>query len=150
MLNPEERYNIWQGYKERAAKFLSDVEDDLEYKYAPYRKSEADKDVPAVRRLFGMLAEISAYLERHAEELDAEYSDFEDEQVNLRDFYDAWELSLCPVVMRESRIANFPFGKGYAWKNIARFKEERGISRTDTEQAISLWRMARKLEAAGA
>ncbi|MBQ7220738.1 MAG: hypothetical protein IJS28_07150 [Synergistaceae bacterium] len=102
MLNPEERYNIWQDYRERASKFFSDVEDDLDYKFSPYRQSEADKDTPVVRRLFDMLADVSAFIERHANELEQEYSDWAEMQSNLSRCFTAWECGLCPEFMLHS------------------------------------------------
>lgn len=138
MLNPDDRYYIWDTYKERISRLLSDVEDTLHYRFAPFSKSEADPDTPAMRKLFDMLADLGAFVEQHTDEVCRQYSDWEDEQINLKRSFCAWKSGLCPAVMRETNIFTEDF------VNIANLKQGTGISSSDTEQSVSLWQMQRK------
>lgn len=136
MLNPDDRYYIWDTYRERVSRLFTDVEDTLHSRFAPFNQSEADKDTPAVRKLFDMLADLDAFVESHTEKVRIEYEAWEDERVNLERSFSAWELGLCPDVMRHVWTGDFA--------KIAALKQVKGISREDTEQAVALWRAQRK------
>ena len=138
MLNPDDRYYIWNTYRERVSRLFTDVEDVLHSRFAPYNQSEADKDTPAMRKLFDMLADLDAFVERHTEEVYRQYSDWEDAQINAERSFSAWELGLCPEVMRYAKVWAGDFAK------IAKLKHVKGISREDTEQAVALWQAQRK------
>ena len=139
MLNPEERYDMWKTYKELAKEFFSAVEEDLDYKFAPCYQSEADKDTPNVRKLFGILESLSDFIKAHCEELEIEVDEYETISANLYRNFDAWSYGLCPQVA----------GKIYHgfYEDIARFKQTREISQEDTEQAVSLWKASQKVRA---
>lgn len=138
MLNPDDRYYIWDTYRERVSRLFTDVEDTLHSRFAPFSQSEADKDTPAMRKLFDMLADLDAFVSRHADEVHAEYSAWEDEQINLDRSFSAWQLGLCPEVMRHAKVWTGDFAK------IANLKQEKAISKEDTEQAVSLWRQRKQ------
>ena len=72
MLNPDDRYYIWQKYQEKARKFFGLVEDDLLYQFAPRKQSEADKDTPNVRKLFDILEGLYDFINAHCEELEVD------------------------------------------------------------------------------
>lgn len=74
MLNPKQRYELWEDYRERITELFRDVEDDLHSEFAPYDQSEADKDTQKVRRLFDMLADLSAFVVMHTDELEEEFT----------------------------------------------------------------------------
>ena len=78
----EQRLCIWQGYKERAQNFWSDVEDDLHFKFAPHFSNDDDKDTPNVRKLFNLLCDVSQFIETHADELENEFETYELEASN--------------------------------------------------------------------
>ena len=74
MLSPERRLELWSDYRKRISDLFNDVECDLHEQFAPYSQSEADKDTASVRKLFDMLADVSAYVDRHTYELEDETS----------------------------------------------------------------------------
>ena len=132
MLNPSKRYEHWERYTERIRNLFSDVEDDLNIKFTPYN-TEPDQDTPAVRKLFDMLADITAFAEKHTGELRKEADEWEDEQEKEYCLYEAWENRLCPIVMLATNEwpGNFHL--------IAMLKHRDGMDRRDTEQAVALW-----------
>ena len=138
MLAAEERFSIWESYKERVRELFIDVESDLDGKFAPYRFEngklvEADKDTPEMKKLFDLLNRAHA-----------EYSEWEDEQLNLQRSFEAWSLGLCPEAVKD--IPNMPeFGEGYAYDKIAELRQSSGISKEDTEHAVELWKAHRRL-----
>ena len=138
MLNPDDRYYIWDSYRERVSKLFRDVEDTLHSRFAPFNQSEADPDTPAIRKLFDMLADLDAFVEHHTEEVHRQYSDWAEAQINLERSFSAWELGLCPEVMCKANEWISDFAK------IASFKQGKAISKEDTEQAVALWRAQRK------
>ena len=149
MLAAEERFSIWESYKERVRELFIDVESDLDGKFAPYRFEngklvEADKDTPEMKKLFDLLADLDAFVERNCNRAHAEYSEWEDEQLNLQRSFEAWSLGLCPEAVKD--IPNMPeFGEGYAYDKIAELRQSSGISKEDTEHAVELWKAHRRL-----
>lgn len=143
MLTPEERFNAWQEFHSAVHKLFSNVEDALNSKFAPYEFEdgvlvEPDKDTPEVKKLFDMLADLDAFLQKKEESVGAEYSKYLAEQANLQNSFEAWSLGLCPQVMRTLPNKHMNFWWEY-WPKIAKLKQTRGISREDTEQAVALW-----------
>ena len=132
-LNPEERYNIWEIYAEKAKDFFRDVEDDLCYKFQPYGK-EQDKDAPNAEKLLGMLEMFSGFINAHLEELEHDYYEYNDEQQNAHNAFYAWCYGLCPKITRKASLY-FPND----FENVARLKTSRSISKDDTQQAVELW-----------
>ena len=68
-MNIDDKIDCWNAYSKRADKFFADVEDDLHYAFAPFY-SEPDEDTPNVRKLFNMLADVSAFISAHLDELE--------------------------------------------------------------------------------
>ncbi|MBQ6969830.1 MAG: hypothetical protein IJP85_05840 [Synergistaceae bacterium] len=77
MIHIEDKLCIWQGYKERAQKFWSDVEDDLHYKFNPHFSYDEDTDTPNVRKLFNMLCDVAEFIEAHTDELEKEFEPYD-------------------------------------------------------------------------
>ena len=149
MLTAEERFSIWESYKERVRELFIDVESDLDGKFAPYRFENgklvaADKDTPEMKKLFDMLADLDAFVERNFNRAHAEYCKWEDEQHHMQNSFEAWSVGLCPEVLKD--IPNAPeFGEGYAYDKIAELRQGSGISKEDTEHAVELWKAHRRL-----
>ena len=152
MLTAEGRYSIWESYKERVRELFIDVESDLDGKFAPYRFEngklvEADKDTPEMKKLFDMLADLDAFVERNFNRAHTEYSEWEDEQHNLQRNFEAWSLGLCPEAVKEIPNMHMPeLGQGYAYDAIAKLRQVSGISKEDTEHAVELWKAHRRLQ----
>ena len=68
-MNIDDKIDIWTAYSKRADNFFADVEDDLHYAFAPYYL-EPDEDTPNVRKLFNLLADLSAFISCHLDELE--------------------------------------------------------------------------------
>ena len=147
----EERFSIWDSYKERVRELFIDVESDLDWKFAPYRFEngklvEADKDTPEMKKLFDLLADLDAFVERNFNRAHAEYSEWEDEQLNLQHSFEAWCLGFCPAVMKNIPNMHMPeLGQGYAYDAIAKLRQVSGISKKDTEHAGEVWKAHRRL-----
>ena len=149
MLTTEERFSIWESYKERVRELFIDVESDLDGKFAPYRFEngklvEADKDTPEMKKLFDLLADLDAFVERNYNRADAECVEWEDERYNLQRCFEAWSVGLCPEAVKD--IPNMPeFGEGYAYDRIAELRQSSCIDREDTANAVKLWKAQRRI-----
>ena len=75
----DDKIFTWQSYSKRVNKLWSGVEDDLEYSFAPYYL-EPDEDTPNVRKLFNMLADLSAYISCHLDELENSFNKINSQQ----------------------------------------------------------------------
>ena len=88
MLHIEDRCNWWEQTYEAVHKLFSNVEDALNWKFAPYKKNgvlvEADKDTPEVKELFDMLADLDAYLKQKLNMSRSELRQWEDKQASGR------------------------------------------------------------------
>ena len=134
MYDPEERFYIWQEYKEAVSQLFNDIDDDLCYRFAPCSKPE-DKDAPNVKKLRDILEVAYDFTQEHLKELDEEYGIFDRERSNMQLYFNAWLYGLCPKVLKE-----FPFIWSGYFQNIAEFKKSQAVSQEDTRQAIELWR----------
>jgi hypothetical protein len=149
MLTPEERFTIWEDFHDRAHKLFIDVEDAIYSEFAPYKHDKngelvkPDKDTPEAKKLFDMLADLDAFLQKREESAGIEYSAWLDEQRNLQNAYEAWSLGLCPQVMRT--VPKYLWFMPSSWYKIAQLKQFKGISREDTMQAIASWEAQRTL-----
>lgn len=133
MLNPEERYALWDNYREKISDLRNDIETDL-WHMTPYAKPE-DEDTPNAKKLFGILDKLHDFVKLHCDELYKEYVSYSNEQQNLGRNFDAWFLGLCPNVLQKERV--------YFWSDleeIAALKTSREISQEDTQNAVNIWR----------
>ena len=142
MLTPEERYDFWEELEDRVRKLFSDIEDALNGRFAPYKFENGelvkpDKDTPDVQWVFDTLADLEGFLQRKKKASNEEYSAWDTEQDNASSAFTAWSLGLCPSVMSSVR-RHMDFLCDY-WPEIAKLKQEHGISKEDTAQAVSLW-----------
>lgn len=143
MLNPEDRYDIWESFANRARKFFSDVEDALDNRFAPYQEPE-DQDTLEMRKLFNMLADLTEFLEEKKTTADKEYTLWDTEQSNKYRNFEAWSLGLCPQVMQ--KIGAYFDLWHVKWDKIARLKQKREIDKQDTVQAVELCKAQLELE----
>lgn len=132
-LDPEERFYIWQEFKDAVSNLFYDIDDKLYYRFAPCNKPE-DKDVANVQKLRDDLYSLYEFTEAHLQELDKEYTDFDTERSNIQLYHNAWEYGLCPKVLKEYEMT---FGGDMYY--IAKFKQSKTISQEDTRHAIELW-----------
>ena len=150
MLTPYERSEIWQEFYDRVHRLFSDAEDVLSGKFAPYEFENGelvrpDKDTPEAKKLFDMLADLDEFLSERKKKAEQEYSYWLDVEVNKQKAFDAWRLGLCPQVMRS--IPQFSmFHSWHVWEKIAQLKQEQGISKEDTLQAVALWEAHQTIE----
>lgn len=132
MLDPEERYNLWDSYKEKLDKLFIEVDDDLIYRFSP-RKVEPDKDTPTVKKFRDILEKLYDFIDAHHKELYSELLDDENERYNLRMNFEAWETGICPKVLRKMTI--------YERYNNPELQEFfKNFSQKDHERAFLLWR----------
>ena len=80
----DERFYTWQVYQKRANSFWSDVDDDLNFRFAPFSASHPDKDTTNVRKLFDLLADINAFISQHTDELEKEFCAWEDKKFSAQ------------------------------------------------------------------
>ena len=76
MLEPEQRFDLWQNYKNHIHDFFDRVDDDYNNIFATYNKPK-DKDSPFVKKLFDLLDFVHEFVIAHFKELDAEYVAFD-------------------------------------------------------------------------
>ncbi len=149
MLTPEERSYIWHDLYSRVHDLFIDVEDVLDSKFAPYKYEngelvQPDKDTPKVKELFDMVADLDGFLKVQDRTANREYSDWLDVEANKNKAFEAWSLGLCPQEMLAApKHMDFACE---AWPEIAKLKQERGISREDTAQALALWEARKTVE----
>ena len=139
MIDPEERYFIWQEYKEAVSDLFNNIDTDLWKRFSSYGRPE-DKDAPNVQKLRDALEVAYDFAIEHLKELDAEYSVFAEERSNAEDCFNAWCYGLCPKVLKELHLNWLP-----DIENIAKFRQSEKISQEDTRQAIELWRQQQKI-----
>ena len=144
MLNPDDRLVIWQDFYERVSDLFMDVEDVLDNKFAPYQE-QPDKDTPEVKKLFDVLADLDAELQRKVKSSSEECSDWYDERQNAQDAFEAWSRGLCPKEM-QARPRLWGYYQPETFEQIARLKQSTGISREDTKQAMAVFEARRVAE----
>lgn len=116
---PYDRRNYESGYN---------AEDAIKH-----AKPYDDIDAPLITEIFYALASKYDDLEKRCRELNEEEAR-RDEAYEM--FY-AWELGLCPYVMREHRREGTPYVRNSLnWEDIAKFLNSTGMSREDTAHAI--------------
>ena len=141
VLNPEDRYYLWQEYLTAIETLFNNIDDDLIYRFAPYGKPQ-DKDALNVQKLRDALEVLYDFTKTHSKELNSEFSTFDNERSNVQDCFNAWCYGLCPKVLKELRLSWLP-----DIENIAKFKQSEEISQEDTRQAVELWRKKETLQA---
>ena len=144
MLNPDDRLVLWQDFYERVNDLFRDVEDALNNKFAPYRE-EPDKDTPEVKKLFDMLADLDATLQQKVSRSSEECEDWDEEQRNMQDAFEAWSRGLCPSVMR-SRPRYWEYYQPETFEQVARLRQSAGMSMEDTKQALAAFEAKRVAE----
>ena len=94
-------------------------------------KHDNDIDVPLIegveRSLNKAYDEMKSRLDEIARENDRYYQ--------AKDFFRAWELGLCPKVMKSEYPGDF-----YVWEEIAEYKQSNAVSQRDSLNAIHLWK----------
>ena len=141
MLNPDDRLVLWQDFYERVNDLFRDVEDVLNNKFAPYRE-EPDKDTPEVKKLFDVLADLDAALQRKVDSSSEECEDWYEEQRNAQDAFEAWSRGLCPKVMR-SRPRLWNYYQPETFEQVARLRQHGNMSMEDTKQALAAFEAQR-------
>lgn len=145
-----ERAGIIRGLRDKVLELCREFEEKLNEKFAPFdsRNYEGkytaedvcgncnpydDKDTPLIKGIFNALDKAYDGLETRCEELDKEEA-ARDEAMIM--FY-AWELGLCPYVMREYRRKNIPHVRNFLnWDEVAKFLTGVEMSREKTEEAV--------------
>lgn len=144
MLNPKQRYLLWEDYRKRVSALFGDVECDLHDQFAPYMQAEVDQDTETVRHLFDMVADLSAFVDRHTNELHEEYTAWQDGEASAQKAFEAWECGLCPCALSGVTNAPEPNGKT-AYENIAALLERDTVNFGDTKHATAIWSSASRL-----
>ena len=158
----EDRVAILREYWEKIEKLMSDLEDIIDTEFAPYdsRNYEGvhnpdveareydDKDTPLMRKLLKMLEDVKEVLRVRMDEIDEE----EDAYYEGVEMFRAWELGLCPYVMRklryeEERYAGGAWDSSY-WGEIAGFLDGEGSKQEQTLRAVESWQEAKILKPA--
>lgn len=150
-LSIPERAETMREYRDKLWDLNCEIDDILSEKFSPYdrRNYESDdytaediynhsrpyddKDAPLMARIFHALDKAYEELNARCKELDAE----EDARKEAYEMFYAWDLGLCPCVMREYRQKGTPYvWNSLNWEDIAVFLRGAGMSREDTEQAV--------------
>ncbi|MBR1437908.1 MAG: hypothetical protein IJ587_05160 [Synergistaceae bacterium] len=154
-LSISERAEILRECTEKLQKLTVEFEGLLTEKFAPYdarnfgadysvedRKKKTspydDIDTPLMQGIFDVLYE--AYEKLQAKCDKAEGNEERREEAEL--MFQAWELGLCPYVMREYRwkYAEIPYvWNTSCWEEIAELLENYGMSADDTRNAVETW-----------
>ena len=78
---PDDRYYIWDGYRELIEDFLSKVENMKEKKFTKYdfrqEITTRDKDFPSIEKLFNMLIKVEDFVKEHTDELFQEFNEWD-------------------------------------------------------------------------
>lgn len=156
-LSISERLNILEEYRDRLFKLTNEVWDILTEKFAPYdsrdsgkdysyadvknySKAYDDKDAPLLGELFNTLDMLYGKFRERAAAV--EYED--GMRAEAQEMFYAWDLGLCPYVMREYRRQKAPdAGNSLYWHEIAAFLKEKHMSRIDTISAVEAWQLER-------
>lgn len=150
-LSIPERAELMREYRDKLLELSSDIDDVICGKLAPFDKRNYesggytaedvcshskpydDKDAPLMTRIFTVLDKAYEELNERCKELDAE----EAERYEAYEMFFAWELGLCPYVMREHRRKRTPYvWNSLKWEAIAGFLKGTGMSRERTEEAV--------------
>ena len=135
-MHVEKRVRDWEEWSYRLRKLANEVELAME-DYAPYGRVP-DKDAPAVEELYDMLETVSNFASERLSDAEKDESLWED----AWDMYRAWEVGLCPKVMKEYREHQryeSDAGNTYFWPEIAKNLHESEMSQVDTENAVLAW-----------
>lgn len=151
-----ERLNILQEYRDKVFKLAQQVNEVLTEKFAPFDirnygtgSSAADGEHPYDDKDAPLMAEVSKTLYGLFEKLDkraAEVDLEDDKRVEAQEMFYAWDLGLCPYVMRGYRrkMREIPdVWNSLLWPEIAAFLEEDHMSRKDTIRAVKTWQFER-------
>lgn len=143
-----ERAGIMRDLRDKLFALYGEFEEILSEKFAPvdmrnYKDghfSEGfgdapydDIDAPLIQGIVTALDKAYNGLETRCEELDKEEAERDEAMIM---FY-AWDLGLCPCVMREYWLNNTPHVRNFLnWDEVAGFLAGGGISREKTEEAV--------------
>ena len=135
-MHVQERVRNWEDWSCRLRKITSDVWLSLD-EFAPYGKVP-DKDAPAVEELYDMLETVSNFASERLSDAEKDESLWED----AWDMFRAWEVGLCPEVMKIYRANHRHIsdaGNTDFWPEIAKNLHGAEMSRADTENAVLAW-----------
>lgn len=149
-LSIPERVEIMSEYRDKLLDLSSEIHEILSEKFAPVdmrnykcghfaegfgdgKAPYDDKDAPLITRIFKALDKAYDELDARCKELDAE----EAARNEGYEMFYAWELGLCPYVMREYRRKRTPYvWNSLNWEAIAEYLKSTGMSREKTEEAV--------------
>ena len=160
-LSIPERAEIMREYRDKLLDLSCEISDELFVKFTPFdrrnyesggytaedvcnhSKPYDDKDAPLMTRIFDVLDKAYEELNERCKELDAE----EDARYEAYEMFYAWELGLCPYVMREHRRKKTPYvWNSLNWDDVAVFLKGTGMSREKTEEAVREYLKDKDLE----
>lgn len=149
-MNTERRASYWEDWHSRINELYNEVWDALSRDFAPYRfyesgkQVQADKDTAAVKAMYDLLEHLNDYVEDHTKSVCADRTAMYD----AWDMFRAWEVGLCPRVMRSYRDAPVrrlnDAGDTETWPEIAEYLVSGELNEEDTMQAVLAWKMNRQ------
>ena len=158
-INIEDRAAIFREYLEKVEKLIIDFADLIDTEFAPndarnyecvydpYAEAREydDKDTPLMRRVLKVLECLGETLSVRTREAESELDMYYEGMAMFR----AWELGLCPYVMREYRreIPKYAGGAwdSHYWAEIAEYLDGRGGKRSQMFRAVEAWQEAKAL-----
>ena len=134
-----ERVEVMKELQDTVLKVSCEVQDVMRENFARYN----DKDTPLIEEIFTALDSAYEKLKVRCQELDEEDS----ARYEGYEMYYAWELGLCPYVMREHRQRKTPYAwNSLNWEDIAKYLHSTGMSRADTARAVSEYLAGKDLD----
>ena len=106
-----------------------------------------DIDTPLVGRIYATIDKAYDEMTARCKELDAEEDAYNEASL----MFMAWNLGLCPYVMREYRRELRYVGEAgdtWEWADIARYLDGKGMSRTGTINAVNKWHEVKDMKIA--